>query len=95
MIKNLSYVTITVPNQDKALELYTSVLDFEVKEDSPDEFGGRFLCIAPKGRNLNLPWQNSDKVGHIPWWIFEVDNCQKSYEKLKTRRVKFVSEPQT
>ena len=68
----------------------------------------RWLTVAPQGQTeveivLFTPgsWQDEEatkallgRVGQGTTWVFNTDDCQKEYETLSARGVKFVSPPQ-
>lgn len=102
MLTKLAVVTILVRDQDEALKFYTEKLGLEKMDDI--EFGteGRWLTVyAPEQKDVQIFLQRADSfgadlmdhVGHAPSWAFNTDNCQETYETLKGRGVKFLSEP--
>ena len=102
MLTKLAVVTILVRDQDEALQFYTEKLGLEKMDDM--EFGqeGRWLTVtAPEQRDVQIFLQKADSfgsdlmdhVGHAPSWAFNTDNCRETYETLKARGVKFLSEP--
>ncbi|MGL4612042.1 MAG: VOC family protein [Trueperaceae bacterium] len=109
MITKLTHVSILVKDYDEALELYVGKLGFVVITDMTDTNGGRFLSVAPeKQERLEIilqqpsdtPYYNKENakrlesfIGSIPWWIFEVHNCQETFEELSNKGVKFDGTP--
>jgi predicted enzyme related to lactoylglutathione lyase len=102
MLTKLAVVTILVRDQDEALQFYTEKLGLEKMDDM--EFGtdGRWLTVCPPGqKDMQIFLQKADSfgldltdmVGRAPSWAFNTDNCQETYETLKARGVKFLSEP--
>jgi predicted enzyme related to lactoylglutathione lyase len=102
MLTKLAVVTILVRDQDEALQFYTEKLGLEKMDDM--EFGqeGRWLTVcAPEQKDVQIFLQRADsfglelmeQVGRAPSWAFNTDNCQETYETLKARGVKFLSEP--
>ena len=49
MFSGLSYATVLVPNQERALKFYTKTLEFETHEDYTLPDGKRWLSVAPPG----------------------------------------------
>lgn len=102
MLTKLSIVTILVRDQDEALQFYTEKLGLEKKDDIP--FGDdRWLTVAaPQQKDLEIFLGKADSfgmnlmdhVGQAPSWAFNTDNCRETYETLKARGVKFISEPE-
>jgi catechol 2,3-dioxygenase-like lactoylglutathione lyase family enzyme len=109
MISKLTHVTILVKDYDQALEFYVNKLGFVVVEDMTDVNGGRFLSVAPKDGGTEIilqkpadtPFYSPEQgerlesfIGNIPWWIFEVDDCQKTFNELSSKGVKFENTPE-
>jgi len=102
MITGLSVVTLPVRDQDEALKFYTEKLGFEKRDDNSTLVPGfRWLTITPKGQEaplINLFKAEGDlaeEIGHLRTWMFSTDDCQKTYETLVERGVKFKETPQT
>jgi predicted enzyme related to lactoylglutathione lyase len=102
MLTKLAVVTILVRDQDEALQFYTEKLGLEKMDDMNFGDGNRWLTVtAPKQRDLQIFLARADSFGmnlmdHIglaPTWAFNTDNCRETYETLKGRGVKFLSEP--
>lgn len=102
MLTKLAVVTILVRDQDEALRFYTEKLGLEKMDDMEFGEGNRWLTVtAPKQRDVQIFLAKADsfgmdlmdQVGRAPSWAFSTDNCRETYETLKARGVKFVSEP--
>jgi predicted enzyme related to lactoylglutathione lyase len=102
MLTKLAVVTILVRDQDEALQFYTEKLGLEKMDDMNFGEGNRWLTVtAPRQREVQIFLQKADSfgvdltdsVGRAPSWAFNTDNCRETYEILKARGVKFVSEP--
>lgn len=52
-VSSILTVTVPVADQERALDFYTRVLDFEVRSDNPFPMG-RWLTVAPKGAATTL-----------------------------------------
>jgi predicted enzyme related to lactoylglutathione lyase len=101
MLDKLSVVTILVRDQDEALKYYTETLGLEKMDDV--SFGAdRWVTVTPPGQKdlqiflckadsfgMNL----MDYIGKAPSWAFGTDDCQKTYETLSARGVKFTQTP--
>ncbi len=90
------YVTQFVSDQDKALDFYTKLLEFEKRADNPTPSGPRFLAVGLKGQDFQLvlwpgtPGKGQSVDGRIPaTCTIETPDCRKAYEELKSRGVKF------
>ena len=102
MLTKLAVVTILVRDQDEALQFYTEKLGLEKMDDM--KFGDdRWLTVtAPQQKELQIFLAKADgfgmdlmdHVGRAPSWAFSTDDCRATYETLKARGVKFLSEPE-
>jgi predicted enzyme related to lactoylglutathione lyase len=101
MITKVKIVSITVNDQQRALEFYTEKLGFTLKNDQPmgDDSGTRWIELSlPEGGaivNLFPPKDPDAKVGGFSNILFTSDDVQKTYEELKARGVEFVEPPTT
>src|SRR5437016_1238937 len=97
-----------VRDQDEALDFYVGKLGFVKIMDMPMGEGARWLTIAPPEQqggvtiNLFLPnmvWNGEEaeamlaRVGQNPGWVYNTDDCQKTYEELTAKGVTFRSPP--
>lgn len=103
----ITVTSISIGDYDKALKFYTEVLGFVQKRDIPLGGGARWITVVspeePNGTELLLE-PNADypamkalkeslvKDG-IPFTIFQVDDIQKEYDRLKKLGVVFTMEP--
>ena len=100
-------VSISVGDQDQALEFYTHVLGFIKKFDIDMGNGARWLTLVspeqPDGAqvllepNAEYPAMKALKESlindGIPFTMFEVENIDKEYHRLKELGVRFTQEP--
>ena len=105
MIKRLMTVIVVVRDQAKALDFYTNVLGFEKRTDFTPQGNPRWVTVAPKGQDIEMSLfqagsyndpkspQNRWQPGNNPSWTLLSDDVRKDSEELKSRGVKFVSEP--
>lgn len=104
----LTIISILVADQDEALRFYTEKLGLEKRSDISFGPGLRLLTVAPKGQkkpeialakpdvSLHGPehvQQLMERVGQGLPWVFDTDDCHKTYERLLARGVKFISGP--
>ncbi|MGI9406372.1 MAG: VOC family protein [Hyphomicrobiaceae bacterium] len=105
----VSVESISVGDQDKALDFYTRVLGFVKKHDIDMGGGVRWLTLVspdqPEGAELVLE-PNADypamkalreslvKDG-IPFTMFEVDDIDKEFKRLQSLGVRFTTSPTT
>jgi predicted enzyme related to lactoylglutathione lyase len=101
----INLTSIFVDDQGKALKFYTEVLGFVKKSDvkaggyrwltvvSPEEKDGTQLQLALNDNPAAKSYQESIFKQGIPAAMFEVDDIQKEYQRLKRLGVKFTMEP--
>jgi predicted enzyme related to lactoylglutathione lyase len=97
LFEKVVYVTQFVSDQDKALDFYTKVLDFEKRADNPTPNGGpRFLTVGVKGQDFQLvlwPGRHGEGQaidGRVPaTCTIETPDCRKTFEALTSRGVTF------
>jgi|SRR5215813_14340011 len=99
MLEKISYVSVFVKDQDKALDFYTNLLGFEKRVDNPNANGPRFVSVGLKGHDFALvlwpgtPGQAQRIDGRIPaQYTIQTEDCQKAFETLKSRGVRFDTE---
>ncbi|MBI2258865.1 MAG: VOC family protein [Flavobacteriia bacterium] len=51
MIQNLAHIALIVDNYDKAIKYYTTILGFELLEDTKLSESKRWVLVKPKGSN--------------------------------------------
>lgn len=92
-MNQVSYVTLFVKDQDKALDHYTRVLGFERRADNPAAPGGpRFVTVGLAGQDLQLvlwpgtPGKATAAPGATPGaLIIETSDCRAHVATLKER----------
>ena len=102
----IKFVSITVEDQESALQFYTSVLGFEKMADipmgeyrwltviSPDGIEGVELVLEPLGFPPARVYQKALFEAGIPATAFITKDIAAEVERLKARGVKFRGEPQ-
>jgi catechol 2,3-dioxygenase-like lactoylglutathione lyase family enzyme len=97
--------SVFVDDQAKALEFYTRVLGFRLKNDvpvgafrwltvvSPDAPDGTELLLEPSEHPAVPPFRNALAEDGIPAMSFQVDDINAQYQRLKALEVVFVQEP--
>lgn len=107
MFDGISHVGLVVGDQRKALDWYTSKLDFEVRMDSPfpDDPDQRWLTVGVPGQDLQvvlepLEWglagddpEEKQAVMGRQGLILTTDDCRETIEELRDRGVTVASEP--
>jgi len=104
----LAMISIFVKDQDEALAFYTEKLGLEKRADVTYGSGLRFVSVAPRGQHkpeiaLAKPDETLHsveriqeimaRIGRRVHYMFDTDDCQRMYETLCERGVKFVSGP--
>src|SRR4030088_963517 len=93
MLKQVTYVTLFVRDQDKALDFYINTLGFEKREENT---AGRvrFVTVALKGQDLQIvlwPGKADPTAGPIPGTcIIDTGDLQGDFERLKALGVEFM-----
>jgi catechol 2,3-dioxygenase-like lactoylglutathione lyase family enzyme len=96
----ITQVSLVVGKQSDALEFYTKKIGFEKKIDFPTPAGYRWIVVGPRGQDLGLAlleagWRNDSglerkwKAGEGAPIVIQVEDCQKTYQELKSRAVEF------
>ena len=101
-------IGIPVQDQEKALQFYTTKLDFIKKHDVPLDEGNRWLTVVskdePDGVEVLLEpspnhfepsktYQKALFEAGIPYTQFNVDNLQEEYDRLVDLGVEFTMKP--
>ena len=100
------YITnVFVDDQEKALNFYTNILGFEIKNDVPlgenrwltvtskNNPDGVELLLEPSVHRAVGPYKQALVEDNIPAASFKVDNLDTEYERLSALGVKFTQEP--
>ena len=96
MLKQVTYVTLFVRDQDKAVDFYINTLGFEKREENP---AGRvrFVTVGLKDQDLQVvlwpgtPGKADPTAGPIPGTcIISTSDLQGDFERLKSLGVEFV-----
>src|SRR5262245_3613161 len=96
MLQQVTYVTLFVRDQDKALDFYVNTLGFEKRQDFP-QGKSRFVTVGLKGQDLQVvlwpgtPGKADEKAGPIPGTgIIDTSDLDVEFERLKSHGVEFV-----
>jgi catechol 2,3-dioxygenase-like lactoylglutathione lyase family enzyme len=105
MYQRIAHIAILVDDYDDAIRFYTQKLDFQLLEDTKLSDEKRWVMVAPQGAKeccLLLAKAANDRQstfvgnqtgGRVFLFLF-TDSFWRDYEKLKSRAIKFVSQPQ-
>lgn len=101
----IKVTSVFVQNQDKALQFYTQVLGFVKKREIPlgehkwltvvskEEQDGVELLLEPMGFEPAKVYQKALFDAGIPCIMFNTDDVEKEYERLKKLGVEFSMPP--
>jgi lactoylglutathione lyase len=94
VIKRISFTTVPVLDQSRALEFYTKKLGLTVFTDQP--MGAeRWIELKVNGGEtmLVLHKHTTNNPGPSPALVFVVDNVRATYDELKAKGVEFTQPP--
>jgi len=95
----MRFASLSVSDEDRALDFYVNKLGFQLLRDHPTDFGSRFLMFEPSGGGTKLvvskpiPGRPEQHVGGFSNIAWEVDDVEATYEALRARGVEFTQEP--
>lgn len=101
----ISYTSVLVDDQEKALRFYTDLLGFSLKHDipmgdarwitvvSPEQPHGAELVLEPDEHPAPKPFKDALAADGIPFTAFVVDDVRAEYERLRGLGVEFTQEP--
>jgi catechol 2,3-dioxygenase-like lactoylglutathione lyase family enzyme len=105
MYQRIAHIALVVDDYDDAIDFYTQKLDFQVIEDTMLDDKKRWVMVAPKGakeccllfakaaNDQQSKFVGNQAGGRVFLFLF-TDNFWRDYEKLKSREIKFVRQPQ-
>lgn len=104
MAQSIALVSIVVRDYDDAIAYYTTVLGFDLIEDSPRERGKRWVVVGPHGgrgallllaRAATEDQQRAigNQTGGRVFLFLHTDNFWRDHRALLARGVKFVETP--
>lgn len=101
----ISYTSLLVDDQVKALRFYTDILGFVVKHDVPmgdtrwitvvsaEDPDGTELVLEPDSHPAVTPFKDALVADGIPFTAFVVDDVHAEYERLLGQGVTFTQPP--
>jgi catechol 2,3-dioxygenase-like lactoylglutathione lyase family enzyme len=101
----ISYTSMFVDDQDKALRFYTDVLGFSPKHDvpmgearwitvvSPEDPDGTELVLEPDEHPAVKPFKDALVADGIPFTAFAVADVRAEFERLQSLGVQFTQQP--
>lgn len=97
MIKSIKFTSISVRDQDAALEFYTKKLGFIILTDQPFTDTQRWIELGIPGAQTGIVLFNPDgaRVGGFTGLSFLCDDVEQTYDQLSARGVEFLQPPKT
>lgn len=104
MQQQIGSLSILVADYDEAIDYYTRVLGFELRQDTPLGGGKRWVLVAPPGSSETAlllakaatPEQKA-QVGHQAggrvFLFLHTDDFWRDYREMKSRGVQFLEQP--
>jgi len=101
----ISYASLFVDDQEKALRFYTEVLGFRTKHDipmgehrwitlvAPDDPDGTELVLEPDAHPAVPPFRTALVEDGIPWTSFAVADVAAEHRRLEGLGVRFTQPP--
>jgi len=104
MIRKIGHITVLVKDQDEAIKFYTDELGFEKRQDTMFGEKVRWITVGPKNQpDLEITFIKADskekqkslgkQAGDHVFLTLDTDNCQRDYETMKAKGVKFAGKP--
>ena len=105
MKQKIAHVALVVKDYDEAIQFYTSVLKFDLKEDTDLGEGKRWVVVSPPGTvgcSLLLAKASNEtqiasignQTGGRVFLFLHTDDFWRDYNDLNDKGVVFVREPQ-
>ncbi|WP_412515809.1 VOC family protein [Actinomadura madurae] len=105
----LTLITIVVDDYDQAIEFFTTVLGFDLVEDSPsltnDGRPKRWVVVRPPGTETGILLARADgerqagavgnQVAGRVGFFLQTDDFDAAYERMTAAGVNFVTAPRT
>ena len=103
-MQSIAAISLVVPDYDEAIEYYTNVLGFELREDRLLAPGKRWVTVAPagsQGPHLLLARAASEdqtsrignQTGGRVFLFLHTDDFQRDHRAYQSRGVVFAEEP--
>jgi catechol 2,3-dioxygenase-like lactoylglutathione lyase family enzyme len=100
----IDHITLLVKDQDEAARFYVEKLGFRKRVDTFLGKNMRWVTVSPKDQlDLELTFVLADtadklkalgeQAGDHVFLTLETDDCQRDYEAMKAKGVKFYGEP--
>ena len=105
MYQRIAHIALLVDDYDKAIEFYTTKLEFQLLQDTKLTEEKRWVLVAPKGAkecclllakaaNEQQSASVGNQTGGRVFLFLFTDDIWRDYEKWKNRDILFVKPPQ-
>jgi predicted enzyme related to lactoylglutathione lyase len=99
MIKSIKFTSVSVRDQDAALEFYTKKLGFIILTDQPFNDKQRWIELGIPGAQTGIVLFNPDghesRIGGFTGLSFLCDDVKATHDQLTARGVEFTQPPKT
>lgn len=102
-MSHIPHLTYLVRNYDEAIEYFTSILQFELIEDTPLNEKKRWVLVRPRGGTTSLLLAQADtpeqqaaignQSGGRVFLFLYTDDFWRDHTFMKSRGVQFLEEP--
>ncbi len=100
----IGHITLLVKDFDEAVAFYVEKMGFQKRQDTKFWGDMRWVTVSPKDQpDLELTFVLADtedkqkalgeQAGDHVFMTLETDDCQRDYEAMKAKGVKFYDEP--
>lgn len=104
MADAITLTSIVVDDYDRAIDFYTRVMRFKLREDSDRGGGKRWVVVAPEGRRggglLLAKAATPEQAAHVGnqtggrvFMFLETDDFDDLYQHLRKHDVEFMEQP--
>jgi predicted enzyme related to lactoylglutathione lyase len=97
MIKSIKFTSISVRDQDAAMDFYTKKLGFIILTDQPFSDKQRWIELGIPGAQTGLVLFNPDghesRIGAFTGISFQCDDVEQTYQQFTQRGVEFIAPP--
>lgn len=95
-LTHINTTTVSVSDQDQAIDFYVNKLGFELRLDLPMGEGMRWVVVGLPGTQTGIvlaKGYGAKPVGEFTGMVLNADDIQATYETLRDRGVHFSEAP--
>ena len=104
MTQYIGALALLVPDYDSAIDYYTQVLGFSLKEDTPMGPDKRWVVVSPPGaqecdiilakaKNASEQASIGNQAGGRGFLFLHTDDFWRDYDRYRSQGVRFLEEP--